>query len=354
MSPKASIMKARDLIIDGHEDIAFNSLYLHRDFLLAAHDKRQDRVDDKNGNPTVGLPDLIKGNVRIVFATIWVPPCLPEVDEKPCYSTAEEAYDLGRQQLDYYETLASQDHITLIRTQRDLESVVQNRTRVGLLLLMEGADPIMAPENASDWYLDGLRIVAPSWRATRYAGGTHMPGPLTHAGRELMRELERANLVLDVSHMTDEGFFEALERFHGTVIASHSNCRALVPTERHLSDEMIRALVSRDGVIGIVFNNPFLLKDWEQIGHVKSQVTLKQVVQHIQHVCAIAGDTRHVAIGSDLDGGFGVEKTPAEVDTVSDLWKLGHALSSEGFSDEDVQGILHGNWLRVLEGALPP
>lgn len=347
-------MNARDLIIDGHEDIAFNSLCLRRDFLLAAHDKRQNAADDKNGTPTVGLPDLIKGNVRIVFATIWVPPCLPGVDEKPCYSTAKEAYDLAKQQLDYYETLATQNHVTLIRTQRDLKSVMQNQPRVGFVLLMEGADPVLAPENASDWYLDGLRILAPSWRATRYAGGTHMPGPLTQAGRELMRELERTKLILDVSHMTDEGFFEALDRFHGTLIASHSNCRALVPTERQLSDEMIRALISRDGVVGTVFNNPFLLKDWEEKGRVKSDVTLKRVVQHIQHVCAIAGDTKHVAIGSDLDGGFGVERTPAEVDTVSDLWKLGHTLSSEGFSGEDVQRILHGNWLRVLERALPP
>jgi membrane dipeptidase len=342
------------LIIDGHEDIAFNSLSLQRDFLLSAHQNRlQSRIDERNGSPTVGLPDLIKGNVRIVFATIWVPPCLPGVEGRPCYSTPTEAYALARQQLDYYKGLTSAGHVTLIKTRGDLRSVIETPNRVGLILLMEGADPVVSPKDVGDWYLDGLRILAPSWQATRYAGGTHMPGPLTDAGRELMKELNETRLILDVSHMTDEGFFEALDRFRGTVIASHSNCRAFVPTERQLSDEMIRALISRDGVIGAVFYNPFLLNGWKEAGSRKSEVTLGYVVKQIQHVCKIAGNPRHVAIGSDLDGGFGVEGSPAEIDTVSDLSKLGGALSQEGFSEEEVQGAMHKNWLRILERALP-
>ena len=152
-----------------------------------------------------------------------------------------------------------------------------------------------------------------------------MPGPLTEAGRDLMRELNETQLILDVSHMTDEGFFEALDLFHGAVIASHSNCRTLVPTDRQLSDEMIRALVSRDGVIGVVLYNAFLLNEWKKAsGGLKSQVNLSQVVKHIQHICGIAGDTSHVAVGSDLDGGFGAESVPAEIDTVADLSKLGN------------------------------
>ena len=180
-----------------------------------------------------------------------------------------------------------------------------------------------------------------------------MPGPLTDAGRELMRELEKSRLILDSSHMSDESFFEALKLFPGTVIASHSNCRTLVPTDRQLSDEMIRALISRDGVIGAVFYNPFLVNGWAEAGKVKSQATLGHVVQHIRHVCNIAGDARHVAIGSDLDGGFGVESSPADIDTVADLGKLALALSSNGFSDEDVGGVMQRNWMRILEKALP-
>jgi membrane dipeptidase len=346
-------MDPAGLIIDGHEDIAFNSLFLHRDFLVSAREKRLKPIDEKNGSPTVSLPDLVRGNVRIVFATIWVPPCLPGLNIHPCYSTPTEAYGLGMQQLDYYKHLASQGHVKLILTQRDLKSVLENQNQIGLLLLMEGADPILSPENVHDWYAEGLRILAPSWQATRYAGGTHMPGPLTDAGRELMRQLEKTRLILDVSHMTDEGFFEALKLFSGTVIASHSNCRAFVPTDRQLSDEMIHEVTSRGGVIGAVFHNPFLVKGWTEAGKIKSQVTLDHVVQHIRHICTIAGDALHVAIGSDLDGGFGVENTPMEIDTVADLGKLALALSHNEFSKEDVQAILARNWLRILESALP-
>jgi membrane dipeptidase len=168
-----------------------------------------------------------------------------------------------------------------------------------------------------------------------------------------MRQLEKTRLILDVSHMTDEGFFEALKLFSGTVIASHSNCRAFVPTDRQLSDEMIHEVTSRGGVIGTVFHNPFLVKGWTEAGKIKSQVTLDHVVQHIRHICTIAGDALHVAIGSDLDGGFGVENTPMEIDTVADLGKLALALSHNEFSKEDVQAILARNWLRILESALP-
>jgi len=345
-------MHSSDVIIDGHEDIAFNSNILHRDFLLSAHENRVKVDDSKNGSPTVGLPDLVKGNVRVVFGTIWVPPCLPGV-EKPCYRTPTEAYDMAIQQLNYYKALASQEHVRLILTRRDLESALANQGHIGIVLLMEGADPVLSPENVHEWYAQGLRILAPSWMGTHYAGGTHMPGPLTDAGRELMRELEKSRLILDTSHMSDESFFEALDLFRGTVIASHSNCRALVPTDRQLSDDMIRALISRNGVIGAVFYNAFLVNGWTEAGRVKSQVRLDHVVQHIRHICDIAGDALHVAIGSDLDGGFGVESTPAEIDTVADLRKLPFALSNNGFSDDDVGRIMRGNWMRILETALP-
>ena len=341
------------MIIDGHEDIAFNSLILHRDFLLSAHENRLKSEDSKNGSPTVGLPDLVRGNVRIVFATIWVPPCLQGVDVQPCYRTPTEAYEMAIQQLDYYKDLASQGYVKLILTRRDLESTLRNHDQVGIVILMEGADPVLSPENVHDWYARGLRILAPSWRGTRYAGGTHMPGPLTDAGRELMKELEKSRLILDISHMSDESFFEALDLFSGTVIASHSNCRALVPTDRQLSDDMIHRLISRDGVIGAVFHNPFLVNGWTEAGKLKSQVTLGHVVQHIRHICNMAGDALHVAIGSDLDGGFGVESTPADIDTVADLSKLAFALSGNGFSSEDVEGVMQGNWIRILEKALP-
>jgi membrane dipeptidase len=165
--------------------------------------------------------------------------------------------------------------------------------------------------------------------------------------------MARVSLILDVSHMAEESFFQALDQFHGPVLASHSNCRAYVPTDRQLSDEMIQALVKRGGVIGVVLYNDFLLVDWKKNHKVKSDVTLAAAVKQIRHICDIAGDTTHVGLGSDLDGGFGMESIPLEMDNAADLPKIGDALAKAHFTDKEVGNIMAGNWLRFLEESLP-
>lgn len=167
-----------------------------------------------------------------------------------------------------------------------------------------------------------------------------------------MPQIERAGILLDISHMAEQSFYDAMELFHGHVIASHANCRAYVNTDRQLSDDMIRTVVQRDGVIGAVTYNRFIKQNWDSSAK-KDGVTLADLVQHMQHVCDIAGDCLHVGIGSDFDGGFGMQSTPSEIDTVADLQKLGPALSEAGFKDEDVANILGGNWVRLLRRALP-
>lgn len=328
-----------------------------RDFLGSAD---QTRARETPPNPELGvailgLPDLLQANVRIVFSTIWVGQC--EKDKKsigPCYNTSEEAHAIANQQLEYYSKLSHTAPITLIRKRSDLDQVLgAEDSRLGFVILMEGADPIVTPKECHEWFKDGVRIIGPAWHGTRYAGGTGNPGPLTPAGRELIGEMERAGFILDLSHLAEASFFEALDLYDGPVIASHSNCRTYVPTDRHLSDEMIRALIKRDGVIGVVLCNPFLRAGWEEAGKIKSQVTLTDVVKHIQHICDLAGDTTHVAIGSDFDGGFGAEAIPAELDHVGDLHKLQDALLAAHFSDDDVENILNGNWLRLLQRSLP-
>jgi membrane dipeptidase len=341
-------------IVDAHEDIAENARR-GRDFRLSALEKRKLEPDGGRGIVTLGLPELMQANVRIVFATLWAAPCnMPATKVKPCYETPEQAFDLANKQLEYYNALAKDPRITLIRSRSDIDHVLNpDSSRLGMVLLMEGADPIVTPKQAREWFQAGVRIVGPAWRATRYAGGTQMPGPLTMLGRELMEEMEKTGLILDLSHIAEASFFEALELFHGPVIASHSNCRAFVPTDRQLSDEMISALVAREGVIGTVLFNKFLQPDWQQTGAVKSEVTLADVVKHIRHVCDLAGDRLHVGIGSDFDGGFGAESIPAEMDTAADLQKIGGALSDAGFSQTDIDNILGGNWVRLLRRALP-
>ena len=345
------------IIVDAHEDIAFNALTLGRDFYQSASSKRAGEGDSPAGGiATVGLPDLLRGNVRVVFGTVYAQPSNTSFgDPGRTYATPEQAEALAQEQLAYYAVLSSDPRITIITNRADLKRVLKrSRPHLGIVILMEGADPILLPRYLQKWFDAGVRIVGPSWRATRYAGGTGMPGPLTEIGRELMTELSRVGMILDTSHMSEESFFEALDLFDGTVIASHSNARALLPSDRHLTDEMIRALIDRNGVIGVVLYNAFLKKGWRDNGAIKADVTFADVIAHIQHICDLAGDASHVGIGSDFDGGFGSEATPREIDTVADLQKLADALASAHFRDDEIEGILSGNWLRLLEAALPP
>jgi membrane dipeptidase len=349
-------MRRFRFIVDAHEDIA-TSVAQGRDFKLSALEKRKLETppDSHKGIATVGLPDLMQAGVRIVFATLWARPCnMPKPMARPCYETPQQAYDLARKQLEYYNDLARDPRITIIRSRSDIDSLLNpDNSRLGMVLLMEGADPIVTPKQAREWFEAGVRIVGPAWRATRYSGGTHTPGPLTELGRELMGEMERTGLILDVSHMAEASFFDALKLFHGPVIASHSNCRTIVPTDRQLSDEMISALVAREAVIGTVLYNKFLQPEWEETGAIKSKVTLTDVLKHVRHMCDLAGDRLHVGIGSDFDGGFGAESIPAEFDTAADLQKVGGALGDVGFSETDIDNILGGNWVRFLRRALP-
>jgi membrane dipeptidase len=342
----------RYTIVDGHEDIAFNVLALQRNFLDEISTLRHQSADKKGGIPTVSLPELEKGNVRVVFATLWVHPLVKSpVTKRIRWKTSEEAHVEALAQLNYYREIQNKGFVNIIETKSQLNEHLCGQTKVGLIILMEGATPIRIPKEAKDWFDMGVRIIGPAWHRTQYSAGTGTPGTLTEKGKELMTEMEKAGLILDVSHMADESFFDALDLFHGNIIASHSNCRKYIPTDRHLTDEMIKKLISRGGVIGTVFYNKFLDPNWKK--GCKNKVTLLNVNEHMKHICELSGDSLHSAIGSDLDGGFGSESTPQDVDTVADLQKFGDVLGRNGFSGSDTTNIMADNWLRLLERALP-
>lgn len=343
------------LIVDAHEDLSYNALNLGRDLHRTAYETRASEPDKpKGGVATVGLDDFLKGNVRVIFGTIYVSPEGGSNVPGKTYKLAEEAEAQAEEQLAFYAMLAGDPQISLITSQTDLERVVNStEPRLGIVILMEGADPIVQPNDARKWFEGGVRIVGPAWSQTRYSGGTGKPGPLTDLGKELMPALATAGLILDVSHMAEESFFQALDLFEGTVIASHSNVRAIVPTDRQLSDDMIRALIKRDAVIGLVFYNQFLKHEWRQAGADKAAVTFATVIDHIKHIANLAGSTRHSGIGTDFDGGFGMESTPKEIDTVTDLQKFADALAAAKFSDAEIRGIMGENWLRILRRGLP-
>ena len=352
------------IIVDGHEDIAHNAIVWGRDVSRSALDTRrlEQRTDipKRAGLCMVGLPEWLKGGVRLVCGTIFAEPAPRYYPPGPHrYTSSGEAHALALAQRDYYCHLAdSCDQVALVRNRTDLDAVLSSwegdARQVGIVMLMEGADPIREPAEAEAWFEWGVRIVGLAWNSgSRYAGGNGIPGPLTDAGRELLEVMAELGMVLDVSHMAEESFLDAVDRFEGVIVASHANPRARVPGPRQVSDEMIRRLAQqRDGIVGIVPYNRFLRPGWAK-GDPREDVSVSEVAAAIDHVCQVVGDAAHVALGSDFDGGFGAESVPAEIDTVADLGRIALPLGELGYDEEDIAAVLGGNLLRVLRLSLP-
>ena len=219
---------------------------------------------------------------------------------------------------------------------------------------MEGADPIVEPSQAVEWWNLGLRSVnLAHYGESRYAVGTGDDGPLTPEGVQLLKEFEQLGMILDATHLSDTSFFQALDVFGGPVLASHNNCRALVAGGRQFSDEQIRLLIQRDAVIGAALDAWMLAPGWIRGQTSREVVRLDAVADHLDHLCQLAGDGRHAAIGSDLDGGFGTEQTPVGMDRISDLQALAEILARRGYTDVEIDDIFHGNWLRFFSKNLP-
>ncbi len=354
-------------MIDGHQDIAWNALEFGRDPRLSAYEvRRQEAGSDLPallGERTTGLPEYLAGRVAIVFATIFVMPARSAYPgyNAMTYATPAQAEQRGQAELDYYVGLtAPQERFRLVASQADLEAVVNSWTQpapgqeplVGLVVVMEGADPLINPGKLEQWYQAGVRAIGPAWHATRYSGGTGAPGPLTDLGRQLLQEMARRNMLLDLSHISQEAYLEAVDSYPAQMMASHSNPRTFLPTDRGLSDDMMRKLIARQGVIGVNLYNRFLLPGWTE-GDPRQQVPLERVGEVIDSIVQLAGDARHVAIGSDFDGGFGLSAIPAGLDTCADLLKLTEILEKRGYTKENIEDIMNGNWLRCLTNSLP-
>jgi membrane dipeptidase len=326
------------MIVDAHLDLAYNATPSRgRDPRMAA--AQQPVCGDEIA--TVGLPDLAAGNVGLICATIF---CLPAEGKEDGYKNSEEAHAQAISQLKWYRQCINEKLLRFVRTSADLP--IKSAKPQAAILLLEGADALRSPADVREWFDAGVRIVGLAWHRTRYAGGTGAPGPLTDEGKTLVKELDRWGIVHDASHLAEQSFWDLLDMSNGPIIASHSNCRAIVGDgDRHLSDEMIRAIVQRGGVIGINFYEKFLLP---KIQFGKRRATLRDVVDHVKHICDLAGDATHVGIGTDMDGGLGREQIPVEIQTSADLPKVADALSSAGFSDADVSGIMGENWLRFF------
>ena len=330
-------------IVDAHLDLSHNAL-AGRDVLRPA----AEQVSRGTTIPTVGLPDLARGGVSLICATIF---CAPAYDGHAGYSTADEAAAEGRRHLDWYRGQEDAGRFRIVRTRRDLGGdgdVAGSGQRA--ILLLEGADPLRHADDVAAWHAAGLRAVGLAWRGTRLAGGTGCPGPLSAEGVTLVEQLDRHGIIHDASHLAEQAFWQLLEHSAGPVMASHSNCRSIVPTDRQLSDEMARAIVKRGGVVGVNFFDKFLLPPPE---YGRRRATLADVVTHVRRLCDLAGDAAHVGLGTDMDGGLGRNEIPVEITTSGDLPRVADALSAGGFADADVAGIMGNNWFRFFDAHLP-
>jgi membrane dipeptidase len=353
-------------IIDGHLDLSMNAMEWNRDLTQPVSDIRErekgltDKPDRTRG--TVSLPELRKGNIGLVVATQigrYVAPDNP----LPGWHSPEQAWAQTQGQLAWYKEMEAAGEMRMIKDLAGLEEHVKlwtkmptarERKRVGYILSLEGADSIITPAYLEKAYEYGLRALGPAhYGPGRYANGTDATGKLNPQGKELLREMERLNIILDATHLCDDAFWDAMDLFGGPVWASHNNCRTLVNHNRQFSDEMIKTLIEKGAVIGGALDAWMMVPGW-----VRGQSTpegmncnLEKMIDHLDHICQIAGNTLHVGMGTDLDGAFGKEQSPYDLDTIADLQKVPGLLAKRGYSPADIENIMHGNWLSFLRKA---
>jgi membrane dipeptidase len=361
------------LIFDAHLDLALNAVEWNRDLTRPLEEVRakeahlQDKAD--RGRGTVTLPQMRAAGVGLCMATQLARVEMKGWSPLLAWRSPAQAWASTQAQLAWYQCMHEAGEMFQIRTRSELQLHVARWSRalelrdgshrtlpVGFVLSLEGADSLVTLDHLHRAHAAGLRAIGPAhYGAGVYANGTDATGKLSARGVDLLREAGRLGMILDMTHLCDDAFWQALDLYEGPLWASHHNCRALVPHNRQLSDEMIRALVQRGAVIGLALDAWMIVPGWERG---KSQpkamgATLKTALQHLDHVCQIAGSARHAGIGSDLDGCFGTEQTPADVDSIADLARIPALLRERGFCDADIQGVMRENFLRILRSALP-
>jgi membrane dipeptidase len=349
-----------NLIMDGHLDLAMNALEWNRDLTRTVDEIRNaekgmhDKPDRMRG--TVSLHAMREGKVGLCVATLIARYVKPG-NSLPGWKSPFQAWAMTQGQLAWYQAMEEAGQMVQITGSAELERHLllwqepDAHKPVGYILSLEGADSIITPAHLERAYRQGLRAIGPAhYGPGTYAQGTDATGGLSRAGHELLKEIERLGMILDATHLNDECFRETMDLFHGPVWASHNNCRVFVPHNRQFSDDQIMELIRRDAVIGMALDAWMMVPGWTRgVSTPESMhVTMQLMADNIDHVCQLAGDSEHAAIGSDLDGAFGTEQCPTDVNTIADLQKLPAILHARGYQDTDIANILSGNWIRFL------
>lgn len=356
----------KKLIVDAHLDMAMNALEWNRNLKepVISIREREDGLMDKldRGKGLVSLPELRKGKVGLVVAT-QIARVVDRGSSLSGWNSPEQAWAQSQGQLAWYQAMEEQHEMVQIANLVSLEShislwedeaIPDEQKPVGFILSLEGADSLIDLSYLEKAHTNGLRALGPAhYGPGRYANGTGTTGALNLKGIELLKEMDRLHMILDVTHLTDEAFWQALDIFKGTVWASHHNCRALVDHQRQLNDEQLKALIERGAVIGGSLDVWMLVDGWKRgvSNPIRDGAPLTRLIDHFDHICQLAGNSRHIAIGSDLDGMFGKEQAPYDLETIADLQNLNGLLENRGYQATDIDQILHGNWLSLIRNS---
>jgi membrane dipeptidase len=352
-------------IIDAHLDLSMNAMEWNRDLTKSVGEirEREQGLTDKpdRGKGVVSLPALRAGNIGIVVATQIARYVAPG-NNLAGWHSAEQAWAQTQGQLAWYKAMEEAGEMKQIINTVALENHLalwndgkpNDKKPIGYILSLEGADSFITVEYLETAYQYGLRAVGPAhYGPGRYANGTNSSGPMKENGLALLKKMEALNIILDATHLCDDAFWQAMDNFQGPVWASHNNCRALVNHNRQFSDEMIKLLIERDAVIGGAMDAWMMVPDWQR-GISTPEGThcnLEKLIDHMDHICQLAGNTLHIGIGTDLDGGYGKEQCPCDIETIADLQKLVPLFTARGYTQTDIENIMHGNFIRFLKNA---
>ena len=347
-------------IFDAHLDLAMNALEWNRDLTKSVYQIRESEkgmVDKPDrGNNTVSLDAMRKGNIGICVAT-QIAGVKNKINPHG-WSSMEQAWAQTQGQLGWYKEMEKNGEMYQIYDLNTLDNQIENwqketkKKPIGYILSLEGADSIVNIDYLEKSYMLGLRAIGPAhYGPGVYAHGTDSNGSIGQKGKELVKKIEELNLILDVTHLSDTSFWETIEIYNGNLWASHNNCRKFVNHNRQFSDDQIKEIIRRDGVIGVPLDAWMMVPNWirgkstpETMG-----VTLNQMIENIDHICQLSGNSNHVGIGTDLDGAFGIEQTPTDIDTIADLQKVPLMLKKIGFSESDVEKVMNKNFINFLK-----
>ncbi len=356
-----------NLIFDVHLDLSMNALEWNRDLRLPLAEIREleEGMMDLKGRAvnTVNFEEMRKGGIGLCVGT-QIGGCMKPKGPVACWESPSQAWAMTQGQLEWYREMEAVGEMRMITNLTELDShlknwsdpeeAAKNKEAIGYILSLEGADSIVTLDHLDRAWESGLRALGPAhYGAGRYALGHDQVGGLPAGGADLIRKMDELGLILDVTHLSDDCFFEALDMYQGTVWASHSNCRSVVDNPRQFSDEQIKLLIERGAVLGAVFDAWMIVPGWIR-GETTPQsigVKIEHIAEHIDHICQLAGNAAHVGIGSDLDGGFGKDQSPVDLETIADLQNLEGILSDRGYSGDDISALFGKNFLRVVRNA---